>query len=553
MKRIIWWVGVLTLCAALLHHADAHIKRIYIDPGHHNNTGAWWTYRGEDVIEDEIVLAVGLRLRDLLMDDNRTGITDIHWEVRMSREYSSLLQTRVFKNEKGEIEKFNLDDPLDRAKDANHFKADLFLSIHCNAVGSELKKPPVKTGTETGTGTETFWCDELTNGEVDRQGNLVFEKNEAAAESEKFARLVHKYMVKYGEWRSRRIKADSSYIERYYIKDEEVKQKFFERRFPGYNGHIPMLAHLAVPGCLNEIGFVSHELDANKLLRLFWQERFARAYRDAIYEYFGHLRHIDIILKPGWNMFSIPGIPTNPSPDFLISTHSKISFWIQRWDPIAETSQGVDKFVFGEGYFVHSPNHDELFITYFPRSEYTVSLEQGFNQIGSVSKSVSFSVAVQSEDGKSGAIDRDLWTLSDTGRLVSVPSGRMEVGAGYFIEAFRPVEITVSSDRETPHTPLAPMRTVVLANFPNPFNPETWIPFHLGEAGAVSISIHTTAGHLVRTLDLGHLVPGLYSNKEAAAYWDGRNEHGTKVASGVYFYTLQTQQSLYTGKMLLLK
>ena len=95
--------------------------------------------------------------------------------------------------------------------------------------------------------------------------------------------------------------------------------------------------------------------------------------------------------------------------------------------------------------------------------------------------------------------------------------------------------------------------TALLANYPNPFNPETWIPYQLAEPAAASISIYAGDGKLVRTLALGHLAAGAYRSKSRAAYWDGRNELGEPVASGVYFYTLTAGGFITTGKMILQK
>jgi dipeptidyl aminopeptidase/acylaminoacyl peptidase len=81
-------------------------------------------------------------------------------------------------------------------------------------------------------------------------------------------------------------------------------------------------------------------------------------------------------------------------------------------------------------------------------------------------------------------------------------------------------------------------RTELYQNFPNPFNPETWIPFSLSEPQHVMIRIYNSAGQLIRTLDLGHKPPGAYLSKDKAAYWDGTNEKGEKVASDVYFYAM---------------
>ena len=93
----------------------------------------------------------------------------------------------------------------------------------------------------------------------------------------------------------------------------------------------------------------------------------------------------------------------------------------------------------------------------------------------------------------------------------------------------------------------------LLANYPNPFNPETWIPYNLAEAADVTVSIYAVDGSLVRTLDLGHQAGGVYQSKSRAAYWDGRNAFGERVASGLYFYTLTAGDFTATRKMLIRK
>ena len=100
---------------------------------------------------------------------------------------------------------------------------------------------------------------------------------------------------------------------------------------------------------------------------------------------------------------------------------------------------------------------------------------------------------------------------------------------------------------------LIPEKTALLANYPNPFNPETWIPYQLAQASEVQIHIYAINGTLVRTLDLGHQYAGIYQNRSRAAYWDGRNQLGESVASGVYFYTLTADDFTATRKMLIRK
>ena len=100
---------------------------------------------------------------------------------------------------------------------------------------------------------------------------------------------------------------------------------------------------------------------------------------------------------------------------------------------------------------------------------------------------------------------------------------------------------------------LTPDTTALLANYPNPFNPETWIPYQLSKAADVTVTIYAADGHVVRTLALGHQKAGMYKNRSQAAYWDGKNELGESVASGLYFYTLTAGDFTATRRMLILK
>ena len=102
-------------------------------------------------------------------------------------------------------------------------------------------------------------------------------------------------------------------------------------------------------------------------------------------------------------------------------------------------------------------------------------------------------------------------------------------------------------------TTLGPTQTALLPNYPNPFNPETWIPYQLAEAADVTVYIHAMNGVLVRTLRLGYQSAGMYRHQNRAASWNGRNEHGEPVASGVYLYTLTAGNFTTTRKMLIQK
>ena len=98
-----------------------------------------------------------------------------------------------------------------------------------------------------------------------------------------------------------------------------------------------------------------------------------------------------------------------------------------------------------------------------------------------------------------------------------------------------------------------PMQSRLLQNYPNPFNPETWIPYQLSEDSAVSISIYDTTGQLIRTLFVGYQSAGFYNSQERAAYWNGRNELGERVASGIYFYQLTTPEFQQTRRLVIVK
>ena len=102
-------------------------------------------------------------------------------------------------------------------------------------------------------------------------------------------------------------------------------------------------------------------------------------------------------------------------------------------------------------------------------------------------------------------------------------------------------------------TARAPAHTRLHQSFPNPLNPDTWIPYELAEETPVSIEVYNIAGQLVRTLELGLKSPGRYLTKGSAAHWDGRTESGERASSGVYFYMLKTGLHVDTRKMVILK
>ena len=100
---------------------------------------------------------------------------------------------------------------------------------------------------------------------------------------------------------------------------------------------------------------------------------------------------------------------------------------------------------------------------------------------------------------------------------------------------------------------LTPTETELLSNYPNPFNPETWIPYRLAEDAFVALIIYDAVGQVVRSLDVGHRIASAYENRSKAIHWAGRNDLGEQVASGIYFYTLTAGDFSATRRMVILK
>ena len=124
-----------------------------------------------------------------------------------------------------------------------------------------------------------------------------------------------------------------------------------------------------------------------------------------------------------------------------------------------------------------------------------------------------------------------------------------------------PVRHTVTvEDVKRSHIPLAelvayeiPAQTELLLNYPNPFNPETWIPYRLAKDAFVTLTIYDQRGRVVRDIAVGHRIAAVYESRSKAIYWDGRTDLGERVASGIYFYTLTAGDYAATRKMVILK
>ena len=134
--------------------------------------------------------------------------------------------------------------------------------------------------------------------------------------------------------------------------------------------------------------------------------------------------------------------------------------------------------------------------------------------------------------------------LEEASRSIHTADSRSEFSVAYEQGIFTLEQILTS---------LLPETTALFANYPNPFNPETWIPYQLSKPSEVMLTVYSATGEVVRTLELGHQPAGKCQTQSRAAYWDGRNAFGEMAAIGIYFYTLAAGDFSATRKMLIRK
>ena len=186
-----------------------------------------------------------------------------------------------------------------------------------------------------------------------------------------------------------------------------------------------------------------------------------------------------------------------------------------------------------------------------PQTNYTLvakNLRTGAVATEPISTSKTRSAAVWADLNRNSVIEAgdqlEITVLDGSGNIVSGPFTHT-VDIADIRQAYLRLSLVVGD--------VHPEQTRLAQNFPNPFNPETWMPFQLSESSFASIQIYSASGQLVRTLDLGMKPAGFYMTRSNAAYWDGRNGAGEHVASGVYYYTLKTNDFAATRKMLISK
>ena len=188
----------------------------------------------------------------------------------------------------------------------------------------------------------------------------------------------------------------------------------------------------------------------------------------------------------------------------------------------------------------------------------------GVNQVGVrvIVKNLSTGreVAVVTADDEAGyrltIVDIETGQAAQIGDILEISAQSLDASIGV-----QPLRYTVTAeDVEQSRIQLPalviyeiPAEAQLLPNYPNPFNPETWIPYRLAADAFVALTIYDGSGRIVRTLDIGHRMVAVYESRSKAVYWDGRNEFGERVASGVYFYTLTAGDFSATRKMLIVK
>ncbi|MDE0019269.1 MAG: hypothetical protein OXU51_24020 [Candidatus Poribacteria bacterium] len=303
----------------------------------------------------------------------------------------------------------------------------------------------------------------------------------------------------------------------------------------------------------------------------------------------------DVTLEPGLNMISIPLMPAEPYTAKSLAAMLEATLVIrldvatQRFIAYTTVDEGTGFSIDGgKGYIVNTPTagmvkftgtawdnqpeaaddapaaptlstHNNTWAFVVTSNIRDMETDTGYILVAenlrtgiiateNITSDVKRSSAVWADLNRKSVVEAgdklEIALYDERGNIVSGPFQRT-VSTDDIRNAFLSLQLTVGDVR--------PKDTVLAQNFPNPFNPETWIPYQLSKSAEVSIHIHNVAGHLIRTLDLGLKPTGAYMTPSTAAYWDGKNSLGEPVSSGIYFYTLQTADFAATRRMVILK
>jgi len=308
------------------------------------------------------------------------------------------------------------------------------------------------------------------------------------------------------------------------------------------------------------------------------------------------IRSAAINLSSGWNMLSCSGNPV-VSDIATIVTGKKVFPFAYTYNPLTNTFDKVYTIEFGKSYWFVADGNTQITLEYYQRQSLTYPLKKGWNMSGSLSYDVPTSsltttppnqiftfvycwnpvtqafykaYTIKPGDGYYIAANSDCTLTMNCGSSPAPPSPQTASKEKPSWEGIASVYTQKENadmlyDSLIPPLPESidiintdfvndlPKKTNLLVNYPNPFNPETWIPYELSKNTKVEIMIYSSTGQLVRRLDLGHKLAGRYITSSTSAYWDGKNESGEIVSSGVYFYTLVTPDFSQTRKLVIVR
>jgi hypothetical protein len=186
-------------------------------------------------------------------------------------------------------------------------------------------------------------------------------------------------------------------------------------------------------------------------------------------------------------------------------------------------------------------------------ADIVIGYDPGTLTVADVSKTSSISGWVFADAAESGKIRISTAGLSQPAADGSLVNLSIDAASADAIKELQIVELKLNGGRSRAEIENLPKAFALMPNYPNPFNPETWIPYQITVPANVTVSIYNLNGQIVRRLELGTRMPGSYINRSKAAYWDGRNESGEMVSSGIYFYQLQAGRDAAVRKMVIVK
>ncbi|RKU27945.1 hypothetical protein C6497_10195 [Candidatus Poribacteria bacterium] len=223
----------------------------------------------------------------------------------------------------------------------------------------------------------------------------------------------------------------------------------------------------------------------------------------------------------------------------------------------AGDGNGCDHFIFGNAYLIHREMPESI-----TDGNTDVNKDGVVNVIDLVIVAIRYGEIIVGDQYPNPDVNRDgIVDINDiilvTQDMPAVGSAPSHLGDMDWDQAYRVLPDAVVDEGIAVLDSLfgftIPTKTLLLPNYPNPFNPETWIPYQLATPSDVYISIYAADGLLLRTLDLGHQQEGIYKHRNKAAHWDGRNQNGEPVSSGVYYYSLTADKFTATRKMFIRK